>query len=198
MLRHLRNPRLVATYAVGFGVLFTFVATFTYVNFLLAAPPFALTPAALGAVFVTYLAGVVTTLLTGRGVQRYGRRRLALLLLGFWAAGTLLTLTPSLWVIVLGLAVSAGCGFVCQAVATNFVAMTATEGRSSAVGLYVTLYYIGGSVGGILPGFAWEYAAWPGVVAVVLAMLALIALVVALAWAEAGGATAGASAPRSR
>src|SRR5262245_40401051 len=30
MLAHLRNPRLVATYAVGFGVLFNFIATFTY------------------------------------------------------------------------------------------------------------------------------------------------------------------------
>jgi MFS transporter, YNFM family, putative membrane transport protein len=194
MLRHLRNSRLVATYAVGFGVLFTFVATFTYVNFLLAAPPFALGPAGLGAIFATYLAGAVTTLLTGRGVQRFGRRRLVLLLLAAWAAGTLLTLLPSLWMIVLGLAVSAGCGFVCQTVATNFVTMTATAGRSSAVGLYVAFYYTGGSVGGVLPGFAWERAGWPGAVATVLAMLALIALAVALAWREAPGTIAGASA----
>src|SRR5437879_1140240 len=36
MLRHLRNPRLIATYAVGFGTLFNFIATFTYVSFHLA------------------------------------------------------------------------------------------------------------------------------------------------------------------
>src|SRR5262245_56202415 len=54
MLRHLRNPQLLATYAVGFGTLFTFVALFTYVNFLLAAPPFSLSPTLLGAIFVTY------------------------------------------------------------------------------------------------------------------------------------------------
>lgn len=40
MLRHVRNPRLLATYAVGFCVLFTLLATFNYVNFYLAAPPF--------------------------------------------------------------------------------------------------------------------------------------------------------------
>ena len=45
MLRHFRNPPLVATYAIGFGVLFTFIATFTYVNFYLAAPPFRPPPA---------------------------------------------------------------------------------------------------------------------------------------------------------
>ena len=39
MLAHLRNPRLLAIYAVGFGVLFNFTSVFTYVNFHLAAPP---------------------------------------------------------------------------------------------------------------------------------------------------------------
>src|SRR5947207_1439097 len=53
-LRHFRNPRLVATYAIGFGVLFTFIASFTYVNFYLAAPPFQLSSTALGLLFVVY------------------------------------------------------------------------------------------------------------------------------------------------
>ncbi len=185
MLRHLRNPLLLATYAVGFGVLFTFIASFTYVSFHLAAPPYNLSPIGLGAIFVTYLTGVVTTLFTGRGVARFGRRRLVIGLTALWAAGMLLTLAPSLPVIVLGLAISAGSGFVCQAVATGFVAITAREGRSSAVGLYVTCYYIGGSVGGVLPGLAWERWGWPGAVALVLAMLALIALFVAVFWSNA-------------
>lgn len=191
MLRHLANPRLVATYAVGFGVLFTFVATFTYVSFHLAGPPYGLSPMALGAIFVTYLTGVGTTLLTGRGVERFGRRTLVLLLIALWAAGLLLTLLPSLAAIIAGLAISAGCGFVCQAVATGYVAVTAREGRSAAVGLYVTFYYIGGSVGGVLPGLAWESRGWPGTVAIVLLMLLAIALVVALAWRA--GPTASAS-----
>jgi YNFM family putative membrane transporter len=184
MLRHLRDPRLVATYAVGFGVLFTFIASFTYVSFHLAAAPFDLSPAALGTIFVVYLAGVVTTLFTGRGVERFGRRRLVLGLVALWAGGMALTLAPSLPLIVAGLAMSAGCGFVCQAVATGFVAVTAREGRSSAVGLYVTCYYVGGSVGGVLPAFAFGRFGWPGAVAMVLAMLALVALFVASFWRE--------------
>src|SRR4029077_3187123 len=32
MLRHLKNPQLLATYAIGFGVLFNFIAVFTYVT----------------------------------------------------------------------------------------------------------------------------------------------------------------------
>src|SRR5437763_6894345 len=40
MLRHLETPQLLATYAIGFGVLFNFIAVFTYVSFHLAAPPY--------------------------------------------------------------------------------------------------------------------------------------------------------------
>ena|SRR6185437_3643182 len=184
MLRHLANPQLVATYAVGFGVLFTFIASFTYVNFHLAAPPYNLTPGELGAIFVVYLTGVGTTLLTGRAVARFGRRNLVVALAALWALGMGLTLVPSLPVIVLGLAIGAGSGFVCQAVATGFVAVSARDGRSSAVGLYVTFYYIGGSVGGVLPGLPFARFGWPGAVAIVLVMLVLIAGFVALFWRE--------------
>ena len=48
MLAHLRNPRLLAIFAVGFGVLFNFIATFTYVSFHLAAAPYFFTPTMLG------------------------------------------------------------------------------------------------------------------------------------------------------
>ena len=51
MARNLRDPRLLAFYAVGFGVLFNFLAVFTYVNFHLAAPPYRLTPSMLGACY---------------------------------------------------------------------------------------------------------------------------------------------------
>ena len=59
MLRHLHNPKLLATYAVGFGVLFNFIATFTYVSFHLAAPPYNFSSTLLGAMFVTYLVGTM-------------------------------------------------------------------------------------------------------------------------------------------
>ena len=66
MLAHLRNPKLLATYAVGFGVLFNFIATFTYLSFHLAAPPFNRSPAFLGSIFVVYLVGSVASLYLGR------------------------------------------------------------------------------------------------------------------------------------
>jgi YNFM family putative membrane transporter len=185
MARNLRDPRLFAFYAVGFGVLFNFMAVFTYVSFHLAAPPYLLTPSMLGAIFVTYLAGTATAPLVGRAVGRLGRRAFVLGLIAVWAVGALLLLLPSLAVIIAGLTLCAMCGMMCQAVSTSAVTATAEVGRSSAVGLYVTSFYVGGSVGAWLPGLTWQSFGWPAAVAMALAMLTLMAIVVALGWREA-------------
>jgi predicted MFS family arabinose efflux permease len=184
MLSHFRNGQLLATYAVGFGVLFNFVCTFTYVSFHLAAAPYNLSASWLGALFVVYLTGSVLTPWTGWTVGRFGRRRFTMAVVGLWVAGIALTLTPSLVLIILGLAVSAGCGLMCQSVSTGYVTITAKAGRSSAVGLYVTSFYLGGSFGAALGGLAWTLAGWPACVALVALMLAAIAAVVGLAWRE--------------
>lgn len=182
MLHHLRNPQLLATYAVGFGTLFTFVALFTYVNFLLAAPPFNLSSTLLGAVFVTYLAGAVAVTGLGRANARFGPRALVVGAIAVWACGALLTLVPSLPLIVIGLAIAASGGFIVQATSTGYVALSAESGRTSAVGLYATTYYVGGSAGALLPGLTWSIGGWPAVVAMALTMLALMAVMVAIFW----------------
>ncbi len=182
MLQHLRNPQLVATYAIGFGVLFNFIAVFTYVSFHLAAPPYDFSSTLLGAIFVTYLAGTAMVPATGWMMARLGRRRFTLAVLAAWACGALFMLAPPLAAILVGLTLCAACGMLCQTIATGYVTASAREGRSSAVGLYVTAFYVGGSMGAFLPGLAWEEAGWAGAVAMVLVMLAVMAVVAALAY----------------
>lgn len=182
MLSHLRKPPLLATYAVGFGVLFNFIAIFTYISFVLAAPPFDLSATIIGSLFVVYLAASVTTPMTGKAVRRFGRRNYGIAAIGGWIAGVLLLLVPSLPVIVLGLTLCAICGFMVQAMSTSFVAGHAATGKSSAVGLYGTAFYIGGSVGAALPGLAWATGGWPATVAMTIAMLAVMGMIIALAW----------------
>ncbi len=182
MLRHLRNPQLVATYAIGFGVLFNFIAIFTFVSFHLAAPPYGFSPTLLGAVFVTYLAGSVTAPMIGWAMARFGRQRFVLGVIGVWACGALVLLAQPIVAIIAGLLLCAVCGMLCQAISTGYVTAIATEGRSSAVGLYVTSFYVGGSMGALLPGLAWDAAGWPSCVAMVVVMLAVMAAIAALAY----------------
>jgi len=182
MLRHLQNPQLLAIYAVGFGVLFNFIATFTYVSFHLAAPPYNFSATLLGAIFVTYLVGVVAAPTAGRAVGHFGRRAFTVCIIAIWICGIAITLAPSVAAIMAGLALCAGCGLLCQTVSTGYVTMIATEGRSSAVGLYVTSFYFGGSVGAFVPGLAYERAGWAACVALVAVMLVIMGLIVLLAW----------------
>jgi MFS transporter, YNFM family, putative membrane transport protein len=182
MFRHFRDRRLVATFAIGFGVLFNFIAAFTYVSFHLAGPPYFFSPTLLGALFFTYLVSSPLLPWTGRAIALFGRRRLVLGTIVVWVVGALLLLAPPVWIIIAGLTLCAVCGMVCQTISTGYVTLTAKEGRSSAVGLYASTFYIGGSAGAFLTGLAWSTAGWTGCVAVIVAMQLIMAIVVAATW----------------
>ncbi|MGO9049646.1 MAG: MFS transporter [Xanthobacteraceae bacterium] len=182
MIAHLRNPRLLAIYAVGFGVLFNFIATFTYVSFHLAAAPYFFSSTLLGALFATYLGGSFTVPWVGRAIVLFGRRHFVLGIIALWTAGALLLLAPPVPAIVVGLAICATCGMVCQAISTGYVITTAKEGRSSAAGLYASSFYVGGSAGAFLIGLVWQAAGWTGCVVAIVAVQAIMAVIVAAAW----------------
>jgi predicted MFS family arabinose efflux permease len=176
--RHLRNPQLLATFAVGFNVLFTLVATFTYVTFYLAEPPFGLSPAQLSALFMVYLVGLVVTPMGGVWISRVGSRTALIAAVMAGILGVLLTLVPNLLMIVLGLVLCSSGVFICQSASTSYIQRVAhSGGRASAAGLYVMFYYIGGSVAGVLPGMLWRYGQWKACVAlIVLVQLATVAI----------------------
>jgi MFS family permease len=155
------------------------------VSFHLAAPPYDFSSTLLGTVFVTYLVGAVVSPMTGWAIGRLGRRPFILAVIATWIIGALLTLAAPVAVIMLGLVLCAACGMLCQTISTGYVTATAKEGRSSAVGLYVTSFYVGGSMGAFLPGLAWTSGGWPACVAMVVAMLGAMALIAALAYRDA-------------
>jgi MFS transporter, YNFM family, putative membrane transport protein len=168
--QHLRNPQLLVAYGVGFNVLFSMVATFTYVNFYLAAPPFLLGTAALGSIFLVYLLGVIVTPVAGQWLERLGYRTTLALALVAASQGVLLTLTPRLGVVITGLAICAAGIFVSQSAANSYLGSVASQARSLAAGLYVACYYAGGSTGAIIPGLLWPLGGWSSCVVLIVIM----------------------------
>jgi predicted MFS family arabinose efflux permease len=165
-----RNRRLVATCGVGFSVLFTQVAMFTYVTFHLAAPPYSLSTVALGWLFVVYLLGAVVTPFAGRWNDAYGHRTGIASAMAVGGAGALLTLVPWLPAIVAGLALCATGVFIAQATTSSYIGAVTTQDRALAVGMYSTFYYAGGSAGGALPSIFWVTGGWTACVLLVVAM----------------------------
>jgi YNFM family putative membrane transporter len=178
---HLWNPRLLAVFGMGFAALFCLVGTFTYANFYLAAPPYHLNSAQLGSIFFVYLFGLIVTPLAGRSLDHYGIRVTSAIGFGFTAVGLLLTLAHSLPVIIVGLALASSGVFIYQAVGTVQTGVVAGKARSSAAGLYVTFYYIGGSVGAIITGWTWVAGGWPPCV---FLMVGVAAMALAMAFAS--------------
>ena len=184
MLNHFRNPRLLATYVVGFGVMFCFMGTFTYISFHLAPPPFNRSALFLGSIFIVYLGGSALAPWSGHFIRRFGRRVFVLWALAIWLGGLFLTLVPSVPVIIVGLAIFSTCGILIQATSTGFVAISAPAGTSGAVGIYVSSFYLGGTIGGWLPGLAYGASGWPASLVIVAMMIATMAVIVSIWWKE--------------
>lgn len=179
---HLRNPLLLGSYAIGFGILFSQVCSFTYVSFHLARAPYDLNLEQLSLLFTVYLVGMVVTPLAGRLSWTFGQRRVFFGAVACSVSGIVLTLAPSLALIVVGLTLSSVGVFIAQSMATSQVPVFARQARSSAVGLYVMCYYGGGSVGAFAPSVVWLHAGWPGCVALVVLVQLLIGVAALRIW----------------
>ena len=182
VLRLLNNRQLLATDVVGFCVLFSQVAMFTYVTFHLETAPYGLSTAALGYLFVVYLFGAAVTPIAGRWVDVYGHRAGLAVGMGVGALGALLTLTTPLSLIIVGLALIGSGVFIAQATASSYIGVATSADRGLAVGLYSAAYYLGGSLGGVLPSVFWESGGWTLCVLLVLAVQAATLATAMLAW----------------
>lgn len=172
---HLRDPKLRRAFAIGFLILFGFIGTFTYVGFVLAAPPLALSMMATGLVFFVFLPSMITTPLAGRVVARFGAERVLPLALLVALGGLALLVLPSLPAVILGLILVGVGTFFGQAVATSYVGRRAKSDRAPASGLYLSFYYSGGLAGAALVGQLFDRAGWNAAVAGVAAALAFAA-----------------------
>jgi len=181
LAQHFGNRRLVGSFVIGASVFFAFIGVFTYLPYYLTAPPFSLSTALVSSVYLVYLAGVGTSLSTGRLAGRFGG--LAVMAAGLAVAigGVLGTLVAALPAILLSLVVLCVGMFTVQSTAPAFVNANARGAKGAAGALYVSFYYVGASLGSYLPGFAWQQWGWPGVAvscaaALLLGLLADVAL----------------------
>jgi predicted MFS family arabinose efflux permease len=173
---HLRNGPLRASFAIGFCILFAFIGTFTYVNFVLVREPLSVSRMALGFVYFVFLPSVLTTPLAGRAIQRFGTRPTFWGALAVAGAGLPLLLVPSLVPVIAGMALVAIGTFFAQATATGFVGRAATTDRGSASGIYLACYFFGGLVGTAVLGQLFDRFGWAACVAGIGAALAVAAL----------------------
>ncbi len=164
-LIHLANPRLAGAFLAGAAAFFGFIGVFTYLPYHLMAPPFGLGTSAVSSLYLAYVAGIFTSLLTEPFVKRWGER--AVIAAGFLIAlaGLAGTAAPSLPVVAISLLVLCVGMFAVQSTAPAFVNRQAERAKGAAGALYVSFYYGGATLGAFLPGHALERWGWSGVLA---------------------------------
>ncbi|MCU7727997.1 MFS transporter [Actinoplanes sp. KI2] len=177
--RALTDPALLLLYAIGACAMGAFVSVYNAIGFRLTSAPLSLGAGAIGAVFLVYPLGTVSSALAGRLADRYGRRAVLPFGCALTGIGLLLTLPDRLPVVIAGLAVMTAGFFVVHGVASGWVPARAHLGdvpAGQAASLYLVAYYAGSSVFGSLAGAAWTLGAWPAVVLLAAAFVALTGL----------------------
>ena len=178
-----RSRRLVATFAVGFNVLFSLVGVFTWITFHLSAPPYLLSTTALSSLFFVYLVGLVVTPAAGYVITRVGLRAGIGGAMACAMTGVLLTLAPSLAVEIAGLALLCSGVFIAQTASSTHLRVAAPAGtRVTAAGLYITFYYLGGAAAGVIPGAFWALGGWPACVGFIVTMQAVGLAIALIGW----------------
>ena len=173
--RHLAQPALRRTFAIGFLILFGFIGVFTYVGFVLMGPPHGLSMGALGLVFLVFAPSMLTTPAAGRITDRLGPAMTVPASLAIALLGLALLLLPNLVAVLAGMTLVGVGTFFAQAVATGHVGRIAEGDKAAASGLYLSAYYCGGLFGAAAIGQLFDRFGWVTAVSGVFAALGLAA-----------------------
>ncbi|NIJ06504.1 YNFM family putative membrane transporter [Sphingomonas vulcanisoli] len=171
-----RDPALLLLYAQGFLLMGIFVTLYNYAGFRLLAPPYALSQSEVGAIFLLYVLGSVSSAWFGTLAGRIGRRRIFWLPVVILIGGAGLTAAHPLALIVLGIALTTIGFFGAHSIASAWVGRRAQGRRGQAAAFYLFAYYMGSSLLGSLGGIAWTRDGWTGV-SLFCISLGLIALI---------------------
>ncbi|HJA62177.1 MAG TPA: MFS transporter [Candidatus Brevibacterium intestinavium] len=164
-------------YLTGFLCMIVFGGSFTMLGTRLQHDPWRLSEGAVALFFLIYLVGTVVTTYYGRLATKFPRTRITLVGMVVALAGAGLTLIDSLPAIIGGMSLLTA-GFFLGHTGASAAASASRPGVDStrAAAIYLTVYYLGTSLGAWLSAVLFVDFAWPGVVG--MCAVSLIAVLV--------------------
>lgn len=132
--------------------------------------------------FAVYLIGVVVTPVAGKFIDRLSPIRSFLAAQALCITGLLITLIPNLTAILLGLSIACTALFISQSANQAALRGFAAKGLCTATGIHACFYYLGGGLGGYLPGLAWDSGGWSACAFVIIATNVLAVITAMLFW----------------
>jgi len=171
LLSQCKDRNLLSVYGLGFLLMGSFVTLYNYIGYQLLAPPYSLSQSLVGSIFFVYIMGTFSSTWMGRLADRYARHKVMWMALAIILIGVTITLSSSLWLKIIGIAIFTFGFFGGHSVASSWVGRLATNHKAQASSLYLFFYYVGSSVGGTLGGIFWSNFGWAGVVGLIVFFL---------------------------
>lgn len=175
----LRRPGLMRAYLTIFCAFFVFASLLNYLPFRISELAGTADPGRISLMYTGYMMGIVVALLARRLVSLLAsERRVVLAGLVTYLVATLCFLTPSIPVLFVSMFVFCAGMFTVHSVLPGLVNQLAPDYRGVVNGLYLSAYYLGGTIGSFLPGLLLGFGGWSlfitGLAAVLLVAIATV------------------------
>ncbi|MFW9740949.1 MFS transporter [Vibrio parahaemolyticus] len=160
IIGHFRNQRVWFAMLIG-GLNFAlFVNLYSVMGFRLVSAPHNVPVGLASLIFICYLGGTFSSRCAGHWSKRYSS------ILGMFIgavvsmAGMWIAAFESLAAMLIGLLLISFGAFFTHTLAYGWVGQNATQAKATATALYLVHYYVGGSLGGFLLLYCWQYGGW--------------------------------------
>ncbi|MDF2505395.1 MFS transporter [Clostridium sp.] len=171
MGNHLKNPRLLCLYFIGFLIMGSFVSLYNFIGYQLIAPPYLLSPTLVSFIFIIYIIGTFSSTWAGRLADKYGHSKVLWIIVLVMIIGAIITLRINLAIKIIGIGIFTFGFFGSHSIASSFIGRLATHDRAQASSLYLFFYYVGSSIGGTSGGTFWSAYGWVGVIGMISCFL---------------------------
>ena len=171
LLAHLKDPRMLCLFGIGFTLMAGFVSLYNYISFKLLDPPYSLSTTIVGWIFIIYLVGTFSSTWFGSLADRYGRPKVLIAGIIIMFAGSLITLDIHLVLKIVGITIFTFGFFGAHSIASGWVSQRAKHDKAQASSLYLFFYYFGSSIGGTAGGVFWSKFGWGGVISLIACFL---------------------------
>ncbi|MDO4909035.1 MAG: MFS transporter [Corynebacterium sp.] len=180
MIGHWKTPRLVHIFLIGFLTMGAFVSMFNYAGYHLIER-FHLSDAHIGAIFLVYLMGSVTSARIGWMIDKFGRGKTLILTVLAMAIGAAITILGNLVLFLIGIILFTGGFFAAHSTVSGWIGSIAKKNRAEASSTYLLCYYLGSSILGWATGHVLVAYGWgPTVLWMILMVLIALALAFSL------------------
>ncbi|EKQ56625.1 MULTISPECIES: MFS transporter [unclassified Clostridium] len=174
---HLKNPKLLCLYCIGFLIMGSFVSLYNFIGYQLIEQPYNLSQTLVSLIFVMYIFGTFSSTFMGRMADKHGQDKMLYVSIFIMLFGICTTLNVNLFLKIVGIAFLTFGFFGGHSIASSWIGKLSTHDKAQASSLYLLFYYVGSSIGGTAGGRFWSLYGWSGVVSMISSFLLIAFLI---------------------